>query len=31
VDIGHLSVVGVCGDCREQSRVSAAGGPARSA
>jgi Fur family ferric uptake transcriptional regulator len=31
VDIGHLSVVGVCSDCRDQSREAPTGDPTRSA
>jgi Fur family ferric uptake transcriptional regulator len=31
VDLSHLSVVGICGDCRDETRDSTAGGPVRSA
>ncbi len=31
VDIGHLSVVGICSDCRDQAREAPTGDPTRSA
>lgn len=31
VDLGHLSVVGICADCRDEARAPVVGGPARPA
>jgi len=31
VDLGHLSVVGICADCRDETRAPVAGGPAKPA